>query len=112
MQRRVRPQRNLAARDTTNPRYANRHALPRQAHRPGVAAVTASPDRRVLAGVALAGQRRHLRVEHLLHVHQAQGDQGADQLHLGVELQIGVVLAADDVDRTQRATLLALPDRT
>ena len=78
----------------------------------GVGAVTASPDRRVLPGVALAGQRRHLLVEHLLHVHQAQGDQGPDQLHFGVELQIGVVFALDDVDRAQRATLLALPDRT
>ena len=74
--------------------------------------MTAPADRRGLAGVAFARQRRHLRVEQLLHVHQAQGDQGPDELYLGVELQVGVVLAADDLDRTQRATLLALPDRT
>ena len=95
-----------------NPGHANRHALAGQTDRPGVAAMTAPSDRRVLAGVPLASQRCHLRVQQLLHVHQAQRDQGADQLHLGVHLQIGVVLAADDVDRAQRATLLALPDRT
>ena len=103
-------ERNFTPRHTAHPWHANWHPLPRQTHRPGVGAVTASPDRRVLPGVALAGQRRHLLVEHLLHVHQAQGDQGPDQLHFGVELQIGVVLALDDVDRAQRATLLALPD--
>ena len=72
----------------------------------------AAPDRRGFAGVVLAGQRRHLLVEQLLHMHQAQGDQRPDQLHLGVQLQIGVVLAAHDVDPTQLTTLLALPDRT
>ena len=112
MQRRIRPQRNLAPRRAPKPRHPNRHVLPRQAHRSGVAAVPASPSRRVLARVALAGQRRHLLVEQFLHMHQAQGHQGPDQLHLGVQLQLGVVLAAQDVDPPQLANLLALPDRT
>ena len=43
MQRRIRPQRNLAPGDAPKPRDANRHALPRQTHRPGITAVTASP---------------------------------------------------------------------
>ena len=111
-QRLVGTQRNLAPRDAANPRHLNRYALPRQAHRPGVAAVTTSPGRRVLPGVSLARQRRHLLVEQLVHVHQAQGHERADQLHLGVKLELGVFLAVDDVDWAQRSTLLALPDRT
>ena len=86
MQRLVRPQRQLAPRDMANPRHANRHALAGQPNRPGIAAMTAPADRHVLAGVAFARQRRHLVVEQLLHVHQAQRDQGPDELHLGVEL--------------------------
>ena len=41
MQRLVRPQRNLAPRDMTQPGHANRHALAGQPDRPGVAAMTA-----------------------------------------------------------------------
>ena len=108
MQRLIRPQRHLAPRDMANPGHANRHALARQADRLGVAAMTAPAHRRILAGVALARQRGHLRVEQLLDMHQAQRDQGPDELHLGVHLQLGVVLATDDLDRAQRATLLAL----
>ena len=74
--------------------------------------MTAPPNRRILAGVVPASQRRHFRVEQFLHVHQTQWDQRANQLHLGLQLQIRVVLAADDLNRTQRATLLAPADRT
>ena len=112
MQRLIRPQRNLAPSEATNPGHANRHALPRETHRPRVTAVTASTDRRGLPDVALARQRRHLLVEQLLHMHQAQGNQRADQLHLRVQLQIRVGLAVNDVDRAQLANFLALPDRT
>ena len=112
MQRGVGPQRNLAPRDTTNPGDTNWHALPREAHRPRIAAVTTAPDRGVLAGIPGTGQRRHFVVEHLFYVHQAQGNQRPDQLHLRVEFQITVVFPADDVDWTQLATLLALHDRT
>ena len=82
----VGPQRDLAPRDVANAGHTNRHTLPRQTHRPRVAAVTAPLDRLVFPGVARAGQRRHFLVEQLLHVQQAQRDQGADQLHLGVQL--------------------------
>ena len=37
---------------------------------------------------------------------------GADQLHLGIDLQLGVLLSVDDVDPAQRATFLALLDRS
>ena len=76
-------QRNLAARDTTNPWDANGHALPREAHRPRIAAVTTAPDRGVLAGIPVT-ERRHFVVEHLFHVHQTQGNQRPDELHLPV----------------------------
>ena len=92
------PQRDLAPRHTANPGHPNRHALPRETHRPRVTAVTATTDRRVLPGVARARQRRHLLVEQLLYVHQAQRNQRTDQLHLGVQLQIRVGLAANDRD--------------
>ena len=112
MQRSVGPQRNLAARDTANPGDANRYALPRQTHRPRIAAVTTAPDRGVLAGIPVTGQRRHFVVEHLCYVHQAQGHQGPDELYLRVELQLTVVFPANDIDWAQRSTLLALSDRT
>ena len=73
--------------------------------------VAASSDRRSLAGVALAGQRGHLLVEQLLHMHQAQGHQGPDQLHLGVQLQLGVVLAASDVDPPKFAGYIRVSQR-
>ena len=38
------------------------------------------------------------------------GTNDRDQLHLGIDLQLGVLLSGDDVDRAQRATFLALPD--
>ena len=45
-------------------------------------------------------------------MHQAQGNQRAEQLHLDVQLQIRVCLAADDVDPAQFPNFLALPDST
>ena len=95
-----------------NPGDPNRHALAGQPDRPGVAAMPAPADCRVFAGVALASQRGHFLVEQLLDVHQPQRNQGSDQLHLGIDLQLGVLRAVDDVDRAQRATFLALSDRS
>ena len=45
-----------------------------------------------------ASQRCHFLVE-FLDVHQAQRNQRPDQLHLGIDLQLGVLLSVDDVDR-------------
>ena len=110
MQRLVGPQRHLAPRDMANPWHANWHALAGQTDRSGVAAMTTPADRCVLAGIAPARQRRHLLVEQLLDMQQPQRNQGPDQLHLGVDVQFGILLPVDDVDRAQRANLLALPD--
>ena len=87
-------------RSVTNLRRGSARGQFRFTQQRRIAAMTAPADQRVLAGVSFARQRRHLLVEQLLHVHQAQGDQGPDELYLGVELQVGVVLAADDLDRT------------
>ena len=78
---------------------------------------TVDPDRPIAlgiasAGVALASQRGHFLVEQLLDVQQAQRNQRPDQLHLGIDFQLGVLLSVDDVDRAQRVTFLALPDRS
>ena len=105
MQRLVRPQWNLALRDMANPGHANRHALAGQPDRPGVATMTA-PAERVFA-VAFASQRGHFLVEQFLDVHQPQRNQGPDQFHLGIDLQLRVPLSVDDVDRAQRATFRA-----
>ena len=112
MQRFVRPQWNLALRDMANPGHANRHALAGQPDRPGVAPMTAPADCRVFAGVAFASQRGHFLVEQFLDVQQPQRNQGPDHFHLGIDLQLRVPLSVDDVDRAQRATFLALPDRS
>ena len=90
-----------------NPGHANWHALAGQPDRPG-SAMTRPPTDGALRG-ALARQRGHFLVEQLLDVHQPQRNQGPDQLHLGIDLQLGVLLSVDDVDRAQRATFLALP---
>ena len=72
--------------------------------------MTAPADRCGLAGVPLARQRRHLLVEQLLDMHQPQRNQGPDQLHLRVDVQFRVLRPVDDLNRAQRANLLALPD--
>ena len=68
-------------------------------------------DRRLLTGVARARQRRHFLVEQLLDVHQPQRDQGPDQLHLGIDVQLGIVLPVDDVEPNVRTFLRFLTGR-
>ena len=54
MQRLIRPQRHLAPRDMANPGHVNRHALARQADRPGVAAMGVFPLLKSLLPVVVA----------------------------------------------------------
>ena len=68
--------------------------------------MTTPADRCVLAGRAPARQRRHLLVEQLLDMQQPQRNQGPDQLHLGVDVQFGILLPVDDVDRANVRTFL------
>ena len=51
-------------------------------------------------------------VKQLANVHQAQRHQGADRLDLGIELELGVLLAANHLDLTQSTGLLAFLDRS
>ena len=58
------------------------------------------------------GQLRDLVIEQLLDVHQAQRDQGQNHLYLGVHIEPGVLLAADDVHLPPTTGLLAILDRS
>jgi hypothetical protein len=60
--------------------------LASQLHASGIRAVPAPRLGFILPGVPLAGERLHLVLEHLAHVHQAQGYQAQDQLHAGVQI--------------------------
>ena len=81
-------------------------------HRPWIAPVTPTPQRRLLSRVSLPRQRLHFLVEQLFYLHQSQWNQRPDHLHLRVHIQSRVLLPTHDLDLTQHTRLLAFLDRT
>ena len=81
-------------------------------HRPWIAPVTPTPQRRLLSRVLLPRQRLHFLVEQLFYLHQSQWNQRPDHLHLRVHIQSRVLLPTHDLDLTQHTRLLAFLDRT
>jgi hypothetical protein len=77
-----------------------------------IAAVPATALLLVLPRVTGAGELPKFLREKILHVQQTQRDQRANQLDLGVQLQLGVLLTIDDFHLAEALLSLASLNRT